>query len=268
MQEARRAVALGPNDPTAYDTLIENLIYSGHAQEAIDLVDESIRLDPNLPAEKLFLKGFAYYTMGRLQAALSNIERARSHNPQQIRYAAIQAVAFSELDRVEEAEATLKEYLAGLLTYTTLNWTMFYWPFQEHESAERMANGLLKAGMRASPEPYYFVAEQDRLTDDQIRALVSNRTMVGVDRGAAGLEDELEVSRDQDAQITRQEFLTYFRDGTSRIENNLLCDPWWEFGDYCVVIYRNRNGTPDARNEYIFFTLASTFTFSVIDSTN
>jgi tetratricopeptide (TPR) repeat protein len=268
MQEARRAVALGPNDPSAYDALIENLIYSGGTQEAINLVDESIRLDPNLPAEKLFLKGMAYYTMGRLEAALSSINRARIHNPQQTRYAAIQAATFAELDRIEEAEATLKEYLAGLLTYTTLNWTMFHWPFQERESAERMANGLLKAGLQASREPYYFVAEKDRLTGDQIKSLVSNGTMIGVDRGETGWEGELELSRDRDAQIIRQGYLTYFRDGTTRIENDLLCDPWWEFGDYCVAIYRNRNGTQDARDEYIFFTLASTFTFSMFDSTN
>jgi tetratricopeptide (TPR) repeat protein len=268
MQEARRAVALGPSDPSAYDALIENLIYSGDAQEAINLVDESIRFDPNLPAEKLFLKGLAYYTMGRFEAALFSIERARTHNPQQTRYAAIQAAALAELDRVDEAEPALKEYLAGLLHYTTLNWTMFYWPFQERESAERMAGALLKAGLRGSPEPYYFVSEQRRLTDDQIKTLVSNKTMVGMDRGVTGLEEELELTRDQDVQIIRQAFLTYFRDGTSRIENDLLCDPWWEYGDYCVAIYRNDNGTPDARDEYIFFTLASTFTFSVFESTN
>jgi tetratricopeptide (TPR) repeat protein len=227
-----------------------------------------MRLDPHRPAEKLFLKGMAYYTMGRLQAALSSIERAKTHNPKQTRYAAIQAAVFAELDSVDEAESALEEYVGGLFHNTTLNWTMFYWPFQELEIAERMANALLKAGLRASPEPYYFVAEQDRLIDDQIKALVSNRTMMGVDRGETGLEDELEVSRDQDAQITRQGFLTYFRDGTTRIENNLLCDPWWTFGDYCVAIYRNNNGTPNAKDEYIFFTLANHFTFSVFDSTN
>ena len=91
---------------------------------------------------------------------------------------------------------------------------------------------------------------------------------ISSDRGVTGLEEELKVTRDQDVQIIRQAFLTYFRDGTSRIENDLLCDPWWEYGDYCVAIYRNDNGTPDARDEYIFFTLASTFTFSVFDLTN
>ena len=92
--------------------------------------------------------------------------------------------------------------------------------------------------------------------------------MLGADRGETGWEGELEVSRDQDAQIIRQGYLTYFRNGPSRIENNLLCDPWWEFGNYCVAIYRNPDGTPDAKNEYIFFTLASIFTFSVFSATN
>ncbi len=72
MQEARQAVALEPNNPTAYDALIENLIYAGEAEEALRLVDESIRLDPNLPSEKLFLKGMAYYTLGRLSEGFSH----------------------------------------------------------------------------------------------------------------------------------------------------------------------------------------------------
>jgi hypothetical protein len=106
------------------------------------------------------------------------------------------------------------------------------------------------------------------LTSEQIGHVVSNATMVGVDRGPTGLEEELEVTRDKDAQITRQEFLTYFRDGRTHIEDALLCDPWWEFGDYCIAIYRNSNGTADARDEYVFFTLASIFTFSVFESPN
>ena len=138
--------------------LIENLIYSGRAQEALNLVDESMGLDPNLPAEKLFLKGMAHYALGHLKDALSAIERARTHNPRQTRYAAIQAAALAELGRIDEAETALKEYLTGLITYTTLNWTMFYWPFQERQDAERMASSLMKVGLRASPAAYYFVA--------------------------------------------------------------------------------------------------------------
>lgn len=268
MQEARRAVTVGPNDPRAYDVLIENLIYSGRAQEAIDLADEFLHLDPTQPAEKFFLKGMAFYTMGRLQSALSNLEQARTYNPAQTRYAAVQAAVFYELDQLEESRQALKEYVAGLYRRTTLNWTMFYWPFQQRQSAERMANALVKAGLPGSPKAYYFVAEQDRLVDNEIRVLVSDRTMIGVNRGETGSEGELEVSRDHNAQITGQGFLTYFREGTTRIVNRLLCDPWWTFGDYCVAIYRNRNGAPDTQDEYVFFTLANTYTFSVFNSMN
>lgn len=268
IQEARQAVALGPNEPAAHDVLIENLIYSGSPQEAIALVQESNRLDPTLPGEKLFLKGMAQYAMRQLEASLSTLERARNHNPKQSRYAAIQAAALAELGRQEEAESALRVYLAGLLTYATLNWTMFHWPFQDSETAERLANGLLQAGLQPSPKPYYFVASNDRLTTDEIRSLVSNRVMIGLDRGPTGLEDDFEVWRDERAQITQQGFLTYFRDGPSRIENDLLCDPWWDFGSYCVAIYRNDGGTAGEKDEYIFFTLASTFTFSVFDSTD
>ena len=265
MREAREAVALGPSDPAAYDVLIENLIYSGKPQEAIDLTEETIDLDPNLPAEKLFLKGMAYYSLGRLEEALSYIDRARGHNPAQTRYAAVQAATLVELGRIQDARSALREYLRGLLSYTTVNWTMLNWPYQKPEIARRFAGSLLEAGLRPSSKAYFVVTENERLTGDEIAALVSGKTMTGIDRGPTGLEDELEVTRDGDAQIVAQGYLTYFRDGVSRIENDLLCDPWWDFGSYCVAVYRNPHGTRSDKDEYILFTLAGIFTFSVFE---
>jgi TolB-like protein/class 3 adenylate cyclase/Flp pilus assembly protein TadD len=268
MRVAREAVKLGPNDPAAYDVLIENLIYSGNAEEAMRLVDESIHLDPSLPAEKLFLKGLAYYAVGQPEDALTSIERARMHNPAQTRYAAIQAATLVELGRIDEARIAFKQYVAGLLTYTTLNWTMFYWPFESLEISQRLASSLLEAGLRPSSKPYFDVTEQERLSGGEIRTLVSAKTMVGVDRGMGGLEDELAVTRDDKAQITEQGWLTYFRDGVSRIEDDLLCDPWWDFEDFCVAIFANPDGTRAEKDEYIFFTLAGPFTFSVFEPTS
>ncbi|MFQ5936466.1 MAG: hypothetical protein ACE5LB_08670, partial [Acidiferrobacterales bacterium] len=267
-QEARQAVALGPSDPTAYDALIENLIYAGEAEEALRLIDETIRLDPSLPGEKLFLKGLAYYTMGRLEEARSSIERARTHNPKQTRYAAIQAATLAELGRAEEAKVAFEEYRSGVTIFATLNWTMFYWPFEDLRSAKRLAKGLLKAGIQDSMRHYYAVSPQNRLRGDQIRALLANKTMTGADRSPYGAEDEFEVTRDQNAQVVSQDWVTYFREGTTntRVKNDLLCDPWQALGDYCVAIYRNPDGTPEQKDEYIFFTLFGVFTFSVFDS--
>jgi tetratricopeptide (TPR) repeat protein len=226
LAEARQAVVLGPSNPAAHDVLIENLIYAGEAEEALTRLHESIRLDPYLPGERYFLKGMAYYTLGYLEEAVAIIVRARRHNPKQTRYAAIQAAALAELGRVEEAKAALEDYLSGWTTYSAL-------------------------------------------TGEQIKALLSNKTMIGTDRSYFGVGhgDVLEVTRGENAQIVRQGHLNYFRDGEkTRIENDLLCDPWRDLGDYCVAIYHNPTGAPDTNDEYLFYTLMSTFSFSVVDS--
>jgi TolB-like protein/DNA-binding winged helix-turn-helix (wHTH) protein/Flp pilus assembly protein TadD len=264
MKAARQAVELGPNDPIAYDVLIENLIYSGQTEEAIKLADESIRLDPHLPGEKLFLKGLAYYTEGRSEEARASISRARSHNPKQTRYAAIQAAAFAELGETERASDALEDYLSGLTTYTTLDWIMFYWPYRKLESAERLAQNLIEAGVSSSPWQYYMIGPQDRLRGDEIESLLANRTMIAVDKSYYG-GDEFRATRDRNLQIVNQDFLTYFDEGTSRIENDLLCDPWRPFGNYCVAVYRNPRGTPATKDEYVFFTLMNIFAFTVKD---
>ncbi len=267
MAEARKAVALGPSDPAAHDVLIENLIYAGDVEEALRRIDDSIRLDPNLPGEKLFLKGMAYYTQGRLQEAVSIIERARIHNSRQTRYAAIQAAALAELGQLDEAKAALEDYLSGWTTYAALNWAMFYWPFQRLETVERLANGFTKAGLTAPLKPYYLATKQYRLTGEQIKALLSNKHVIGIDRSIFSDATEFEVTRDQGGQIVRQGYLALFRDGEeTRIENDLLCDPWLDFGNYCVAVYRNPDGSPNTIDEYLFFTLMGTFSFSVFDS--
>jgi TolB-like protein len=273
-EEAKQAVALGPSNPAAYDALIENLIYAGESEDALRLVEETSPLDPNSPGEKLFLKGMAYYTLGRLEEAVSIIDKARSHNRNQTRYAAIQAVALAELGRFREAEVALKEYLSGWSTfaYPDLNLAMFYWPFKHLEMQKRLANSFRKAGLLIPIKRYYQATEQDRLTGYQIKSLLSNNVMIGGDRGyftVGGFyegDDELEITRDQDLQITNQGNYDYFRKGErSRVENNLLCDPWYGLGDYCVAIYRNPDGNRDAKNEYLFFTLMSNFSFSVFE---
>lgn len=266
MRAARQAVALGPNDPTAYDALIENLIYAGELKEAVRLIEKSIEFDPERPGEKLYLKAMAFYLDGRLMEALAAVESARTHNPKQIRYAAIHAATLAELGRVKEAKGAFEEYREGLINFDRLNWMTFYWPFEDAKNVERLTNGLLKAGLVDSTHHYYTVSPQNRLRSDQIKDLIANKVMIGADYGPAGSWEEFQVTRDQNAQVVNQDILTYFREGKTRVVNNLLCDPWYAYGDYCVAIYRNPDGTSERKNEYVFFTLDGIFTFSVFDS--
>lgn len=265
MREARQAVVLGPDDPTAYDALIENLIYAGELEEAMRLIDESMKHDPPLLAEKLYLKSLAYFVNGSLTSALSAIEQARANNPNQIRYASIHAATLAELGRAEKAKAVFEEYRSGLINFDTLNWTIFYWPFQDTENAERLLASLRKAGLIGSINHYYKISLQNRLQSHQIKSLLANKIMIGADYGPTGSWEEFRVTRDRNAQIVDQDILTYFREGETRIANDLLCDPWYAFGDFCVALYRNPDGTSEQRDEYIFFTLNGIFRFSVFD---
>lgn len=264
-REANRAISLGPSDPKAHDALIESYIYAGAIDKAIETIDDSIGLDPDLPGEKLYLKGLAYYATGNLGKAISFIDRARIHNPKQTRYAAVKAAAAAELDRATDARAALDEYLSGWATYTTLNWIMVRLPFQDATISKRLADGLIKAGIPSPDETHFLVSTQDRLTGDEIKNLLAGKKMIGIDRSAAGMEEEFEVTRDGAGQITSQGFINYFRAGETRIENDLLCDPWWQYDNFCVAVYRNPDGSIAMKNEYVFYTLIGAFTFSVFE---
>ena len=125
----------------------------------------------------------AYYTLGRLEEAVSIIDSARSHNPKQTRYAMIQAAALAELGRTAEAAVALEQAERYGGTDADLNWAMFYWPFQRLETIERLANSFIKAGLATPRKRYYLTTAQDRLTGEEIKTLLSNKTMIGANRG-------------------------------------------------------------------------------------
>ena len=109
-----------------------------------------------------------------------------------------------------------------------------------------------------------MIEVRDRLRGNEIESLLSGKTMIAIDRSYYG-GDEFQATRDRKLQIVKQDFLTYFSEGKSRIQRDLLCDPWRSFGDYCVAVFRNSNGNPVTNDEYVFFTVMNTFTFSVVD---
>lgn len=263
MRDARRAVALGPSDPAAHDALIELLIYAGETREALERIHRTIALDPARPGEKLFLEGLAHYVRGDLHDAITALARARLHNPLQTRYAAVQAAALAELGRLGAARHALEEFLAGWPSYPSLNWVMFHWPFQARQVAERLAAGLIAAGMEDPGEKYLWVVPENRLGSDEIETLLAKRTMVGIDQSYYE-EVPFEVAWDERPRVVEQRRLKYFREGAvARFEAGLFCAPWQDLGDYCVAVYRNPGGTLAQKNEFLFYTLTGLFSFAM-----
>ena len=112
---------------------------------------------------------------------------------------------------------------------------------------------------------YFAVAASERLSSNEIKTLLSSKAMVGVVRDGSE-ELMFEVVWDEDTQIVEQGFVNFFQaDGKSRADDDLLCAPWHDWGNYCVAIFRNPNGAREFLDEYVFFTLTGIFTFSVFE---
>jgi hypothetical protein len=87
-------------------------------------------------------------------------------------------------------------------------------PFKDLEVSDRLADGLVKAGFPSSID-YYRLSEKDKLTEEEIRALVSKLL------------------------YTKERFW---------IEDGLLCDRWQSLhGKCCSTVFRN----PEVKNEYL-----------------
>ena len=77
VENFRRAVALRPNFPEAWNELGFSLRQSGQYAEALKAYDQALRLRPNFP-EALEYLGEAYVKLGRLDEARTILERLRS----------------------------------------------------------------------------------------------------------------------------------------------------------------------------------------------
>ena len=179
--EAEQAIALDPNDPSAHINMANVLIMAGRPQEAVDFLKRAVRLDPHyLPGVYLSYLGMAKFAMGQLEEAVLLSERALKHNPELLWLTAAYTIAaYAHLGRNQEARATFEEFKKTLMTWPSFGGLMWMLPFKDPEVADRLADGLLKAGLHGHPSDYFIVSEEDRLTGDEIRALVFGRTISG-----------------------------------------------------------------------------------------
>ena len=147
--EAERAVALDPNDADSYMALAGALSLAGRPDEARQLVERAMRLNPHYPPSYLYQLGVAQFGTERFEKAAASLERATALNPDDRWSFRLLLATYGFLDRREEA--------AGVLETVDKNWfgldpltvrTAAFWhPFKEPADAERLAEGLRRAGV-------------------------------------------------------------------------------------------------------------------------
>ncbi len=107
--EAKRAIALDPNDPVAYEAMATALIYAGRTTEAVDQIKQAMRLDPRFPHEYLYWLGLAQFGMERFEDAAETLTRATQSNPDDDRALIVLAAAYGHLEKVQEAKSAIEK---------------------------------------------------------------------------------------------------------------------------------------------------------------
>ena len=148
-----KTLALAPNFADIQATIAIPFMYSGRAEEAIELVQHAMRLSPYYPAWYLPVIGMAYRFTGQYEKAIDAMEswRARA-NPRSALPHLFLAIFYVEAGRGEEAQVAVAEVLkrkpkasiAGYLKAKTF-------PYKDQADIERVVDSLRKAGLPEEP---------------------------------------------------------------------------------------------------------------------
>ena len=165
--EARRAIAVDPNNPVGYEALAGSLIYLGRPEDGAEAIQRAMRLDPRHPFEYLFWLGLAQFNMDKYEQAVETLRDATEGDPGNIRALIVLAAAYGKLGRIEEARLTLEAQnlvrrtrgaqrpdsvvvrggidsaLLGSLALEDLD----SWLFHESDDRDRLREGLRAAGV-------------------------------------------------------------------------------------------------------------------------
>jgi TolB-like protein len=272
IKAAERAIALNPHGPSAHWIMAHTLIMTGRPEVAVDFIKIAMRLDPHNPGRYWFLLGLAHFGMGQLEKTVTFIERALILHPEANKWAGPLAAAYAHLARDQEARAALDSYIEGWpyifrwrFGTANLQKEMYFWPLKDPKTADRLADGLIKAGLSGQPSGYYKVSEENKLTGEEIRRLSFGRTVAGVDLWSG---EKWWVDRTKEGETNFRGLYPGLTTGTSWIEGDMLCHQWQVHSGkrkYCGPVFRNPEGTPETKNEYLLITYIGIYPFSPVD---
>jgi len=106
--EARQAVALDPNDATTLAGLADALVLAGRPAEAVESIEQAIRLDPHHPPSYLITLGAARFGMKQYETAAETFERAAKLNPDNEIPLIYLASSYGHLGRIDDADDAIE----------------------------------------------------------------------------------------------------------------------------------------------------------------
>jgi adenylate cyclase len=247
---AQLALAFDANNPDANLNMAWVLMATGKPEKGLNFVNKTIQLDPRNMADPLSAAGMAYFIMGDLQKAATMTERALKHNPTILgRYERLSAI-YALLGRNQDAQAaydkSMKAWAYGFFP-ADLTYIMSFFLVKDRQVADRYADGLVKAGWPGQPSEYYKIDEENRLTGEEIRNLVSGQEIAVFEFSKTFWVDHSENGRLMNISLARE--------GKWWIEGDMLCYQL-ESGKLkglndCGEIYRNTDTLLGSKKQYL-----------------
>jgi len=143
---ANKALALQPNDAITLSNLGSMLKLAGRYEEALELLQQAVRLDPFHPPNYLELLADAYWGVGNYSRCVEVAERGVALDPNFVGLHGSLAVCYAALDRDEEAKAATAEMLRTNPGFTLKAWAA-YVPYTHERDRQRALDILRKAGV-------------------------------------------------------------------------------------------------------------------------
>lgn len=148
LAQARRAVALQPNDADANTFLAVIQFFSGAPEDAHAAISTALRLDPTyVNGPYLNVMGIACFVAGRYGEAIETFRRNFDRGgPVGVPALAFLAAACSAIGRMDEAKETART-LQDFLPAFSLSRFQFLHLFRNRDDAERVKSALRAAGL-------------------------------------------------------------------------------------------------------------------------
>jgi len=254
----RKAVSLDPNNAEAYTYLASVLTYAGRHSEALAAMETAFRLNPKPPAYFYGDLGWVLFFNRQYEKAIGPLEKARDAGV----YLETLAMAYAQLGRLDEARAEVDKILKTFPGANLAYYRVLHVHHKLEEDLDHRLGALRKAGVPEWPLGFE-VRPEDRLDGSAIEALTFGRTWIGhsVINGAPFLQ---EIS--QDGKLAYRD-TSNFVTGTAWVDGDTLCQQNEAFligRKNCGYVYRNADGTPEEKNEYVYVNVYAINYFSVM----
>jgi adenylate cyclase len=248
VSEVERALGLDPNSPSSNQGMGVVLFFSGKPKEAVEFTKRAMRLDPHNPAPYYDQLGSAQFCMGNLEGAVTLFEKGRRLKPDTWAREPWLISMQGFLGREKEARLALDTFRKkwGEVDLSV----MYHFPFKDRRVADRFAEGLIRAGIKIPPSGYFPAFKENQLTGKEIKRLLSDATMTGIDLDG----QQWWIEGKSNGEITwRGKGPIPSDTGRSWIEEDLICSQFqkrfWGI-ESCGTVFRNPRGTYEGKDEY------------------